>query len=39
SAECRVRWGDAVAPGYIRLSVGCEPGELLWAEIERALAT
>jgi cystathionine gamma-lyase len=38
SAECRVRWGDAVAPGYIRLSVGCEPGELLWAEIERALA-
>ncbi|MBL8831877.1 MAG: cystathionine gamma-lyase, partial [Rhodospirillales bacterium] len=25
SAERRARWGDAVAPGYVRLSVGCEP--------------
>jgi cystathionine gamma-lyase len=38
SAERRARWGDAVAPGFIRLSVGCEPVEALWAEIERALA-
>jgi len=38
SAERRARWGDAVAPGFIRLSVGCEPTEALWAEIARALA-
>lgn len=25
SAERRARWGDAVAPGFVRLSVGCEP--------------
>jgi cystathionine gamma-lyase len=37
SAERRARWGDAVAEGFIRLSVGCEPGELLWRSIERAL--
>ena len=37
SAERRARWGDAVAPGFIRLSVGCEPTEALWAEIARAL--
>jgi cystathionine gamma-lyase len=37
SAERRARWGDAVAEGFIRLSVGCEPGEVLWRSIERAL--
>lgn len=37
SAERRARWGDAVAPGFVRLSVGCEPVEELWAAIERAL--
>jgi cystathionine gamma-lyase len=30
SAERRARWGDAVEPGFVRLSVGCEPiGQLL----------
>ncbi len=38
SGERRIRWGDKVAPGFIRLSVGCEPAEVLWAEIETALA-
>ena len=38
SAERRARWGDQVAEGFIRLSVGCEPTEVLWAEIERALS-
>ena len=37
SAERRARWGDAVAEGFVRLSVGCEPTEALWAEIARAL--
>lgn len=37
SAERRARWGDAVAPGFIRLSVGIEPVEVLWAGIEGAL--
>jgi len=37
SAERRARWGDAVADGFIRVSVGCEPGEVLWRSIERAL--
>lgn len=37
SAERRARWGDAVAPGFVRLSVGCEPTGELWKEIERAL--
>jgi cystathionine gamma-lyase len=37
SAERRARWGDAVAEGFIRVSVGCEPGEVLWRAIERAL--
>ncbi|HAJ47645.1 MAG TPA: cystathionine gamma-lyase [Alphaproteobacteria bacterium] len=38
SAECRVRWGDAVAPGYVRLSVGIEPIEPLWAAMAASLA-
>ena len=29
--------GDAVAPGFVRLSVGCEPVEELWKAMERAL--
>lgn len=37
SAERRARWGDQVAEGFIRLSVGCEPTEVLWTEFERAL--
>jgi cystathionine gamma-lyase len=37
SAERRARWGDAVAPGYVRLSVGCEPVEELWNAMEAAL--
>ena len=37
SAERRARWGDAVAPGYVRLSVGCEPLEELW-KAHRAIA-
>jgi cystathionine gamma-lyase len=36
-AERRARWGDAVADGFIRLSVGCEPTDVLLKEIERAL--
>jgi cystathionine gamma-lyase len=37
SGERRARWGDAVAPGFIRLSVGVEPTEVLWAAIAAAL--
>lgn len=37
SAERRARWGDAVAPGFVRLSVGCEPVEELWTAMEKAL--
>ncbi len=37
SAERRARWGDAVAPGFVRLSVGCEPVEELWNAIEASL--
>lgn len=37
SAERRARWGDAVAPGFVRLSVGCEPVEELWEALEKAL--
>ncbi|MFN6951507.1 MAG: cystathionine gamma-lyase [Albidovulum sp.] len=39
SAERRDRWGDAVPPGFVRLSIGCEPLEELWPAIEAALAT
>lgn len=38
SAERRARWGDAVAPGFVRLSVGCEPVEDLWAALDAALS-
>ena len=37
SAERRLRWGDAVAPGAVRLSVGCEPVEQLWSAIAESL--
>lgn len=37
SAERRARWGDQVAEGFIRLSVGCEPLEPLWRDMQRAL--
>lgn len=38
TAERRARWGDDVAPGYVRLSVGTEPLEDLVAALEAALA-
>ncbi|MES2541409.1 MAG: cystathionine gamma-lyase [Pseudomonadota bacterium] len=38
AAERRARWGDAVAEGFIRLSIGVEPVEVLWAAIDAALA-
>lgn len=37
SAERRARWGDAVPPGYVRLSVGCEPAEELLPALEAAV--
>lgn len=37
SAERRARWGDAVPGGAIRLSVGCEPVEPLWAALKQSL--
>ena len=37
SAERRARWGDKVAEGFVRLSVGCEPLEHLWKEMKAAL--
>ena len=37
AGERRARWGDAVSPGFIRLSVGVEPLEPLWDAIEQAL--
>lgn len=39
SAERRARWGDDVPEGYVRLSVGCEPTEVLWEEINAVLDT
>jgi cystathionine gamma-lyase len=37
AGERRARWGDPVAEGFIRLSVGCEPLEPLWEAIAAAL--
>ena len=37
SAERRTRWGDQVAEGFIRLSVGCEPTRALCAAVVRSL--
>ena len=38
SAERRARWGDDVAPGYVRLSLGCEPTDALIEAVKDALA-
>jgi cystathionine gamma-synthase len=36
--EARARWeGDRVPPGLLRLSVGLEPTEDLWADLDQAL--
>ncbi|MEO3385502.1 cystathionine gamma-lyase [Mesorhizobium sp. CAU 1741] len=37
SAERRARWGDSVDPGFIRLSIGCEPADELWTALDEAL--
>lgn len=37
TAERRARWGDDVAPGFVRLSVGTEPVEPLVAAVMAAL--
>ena len=37
SAERRARWGDAVDPAFVRLSVGCEPVEELWSALKQSL--
>ena len=37
TAERRARWGDTVAPGFVRLSVGTEPTEALWTALNAAL--
>jgi cystathionine gamma-lyase len=37
AAERRARWGDAVPEGFIRLSVGIEPVDVLWQAIGSAL--
>jgi cystathionine gamma-lyase len=37
SAERRARWGDAVEQGFVRLSIGCEPADELWAALEESL--
>ena len=36
-AERRIRWNDAVGEGFIRLSIGLEPAEALWAAMEKSL--
>ncbi|KAB1644045.1 cystathionine gamma-lyase [Gulosibacter chungangensis] len=37
TAERRARWGDEVAAGFVRLSVGCEPTEVLWQDFAATL--
>lgn len=37
AAERRTKRGDAVPPGFVRLSIGCEPAEELWQAIETSL--
>ena len=38
--ESRARWeGDRVPPGLLRLSVGVEDPEVLWADLEQALGS
>lgn len=36
-AERRARWGDAVPEGFVRISIGLEPVEVLWRAIDAAL--
>lgn len=36
-AERRNKRGDAVPPGFVRLSIGCEPGEELWQALRESL--
>ncbi len=36
-AERRARWGDSVPDGFVRLSIGLEPAEVLWASMDEAL--
>jgi cystathionine gamma-lyase len=38
SADRRARWGDDVPEGFLRLSIGCEPGEQLAQSVEKGLA-
>ena len=38
SAERRARWGDSVAEGFLRWSVGIEPVEAIWQETVRVLS-
>ncbi|WP_282064886.1 cystathionine gamma-lyase [Aliiroseovarius marinus] len=37
SAERRARWGDDVPNGYVRLSIGCEPPEVLLKDLTDSL--
>jgi cystathionine gamma-lyase len=37
AAERRARWGDAVSPGFIRLSIGIEPVDVLWSALSNSL--
>jgi cystathionine gamma-lyase len=37
AGERRARWGDAVPDGFLRLSIGIEPVDDLWAAIDAAL--
>ena len=37
SAERRVKRGDDVAPGFVRLAIGCEPVEELWSAMQASL--
>jgi cystathionine gamma-lyase len=36
-AERRSRWGDAVAEGFVRMSIGLEPVEPLWRALDHTL--
>ena len=38
SGDRRARWGDEVAPGFVRLSIGVEPTEILEKAVSDALA-
>ena len=39
SADRRARWGDAVPDGFLRLSIGVEPGDELLRRVEQGLVT